>query len=62
MPRAICWECGRQLVILSGKVVYDIITDSIGNEHKVHKACREVDTFEKEQEKIKVLRQSQQQL
>lgn len=39
MARPICYECGKQLMYVKGKPVFEVWTDPIGNSHKLHKDC-----------------------
>lgn len=35
-----CWECGSPLSSYeNGSMIYEIVTDPLGNQHKVHKTC-----------------------
>lgn len=34
-----CFQCGRQLVRVTGGFLFDIVVDPLGNESRVHKQC-----------------------
>lgn len=53
MSRPICWVCGKQLMYVSGKPVYAVMTDPIGAEHKVHKACAKYERVDADEERRK---------
>lgn len=39
MGRPTCFECGKQLMYVHGKPVFEEWTDPIGNAHRLHKEC-----------------------
>lgn len=37
-----CWHCGRSLSERTedGSLIFDTVTDPIGNAHRIHKSCK----------------------
>ena len=46
MSRPTCWECGKQLMYVNGKPVFQTWTDPLGNTVKMHKDCYKYGGYE----------------
>ena len=43
--RSHCFQCGKRLTVHNGEEVFEVYTDPIGTQHKLHKICYDLEEY-----------------